>query len=125
MGIPDNTDDVVLVDIGASGGPHRRWRDFSAQLTALLFEPDEKAYREFSAQVDRKTYVENVALFEQPGEYAFHLCQKQEVSSVYRPNFKLLNLYPNPERFEVVETIQLKMNSLDRLFEETGLLQPS
>jgi FkbM family methyltransferase len=117
-------DELVVVDVGASGGLHRRWRDFTSHLTPILFEPDERAYRELQARLGPRTHVVNAGLFEEPGPQTFYLCRRQEVSSVFKPNLDLVNLYPHAERFEILDTIQVPMNSLDRVFEDGILPKP-
>lgn len=106
--------DLVLLGVGASGGIHRRWKSFAPSLNAILFEPDERAYQQLLAKQSGSVQVVNAALFQHPGEYPFYRCQKQEVSSNYRPNFELINRYPEPERFAVVETARMEMTTLDQ-----------
>jgi FkbM family methyltransferase len=117
-------DDLVLVDVGASGGIHRRWADFTPHLTAFLFEPDEAAYRRLTSRAGGALRMENAAVLGEPGMHAFHVCKKQEASSVLYPNPQVINLYPDPGRFEIVSTQQVVATSLDRHFLDGERPQP-
>ena len=58
-------DDLLLVDVGASGGIHRRWNRLLPNLKAILFEPDESAYRKLVSRQESHVQVVKSALFEE------------------------------------------------------------
>ena len=68
--------------------------------------------------------AENIALHEEPGEYDFYQCRTGQLSSIFKPNYELINKYPQPERYDIVETLQIKMTSLDRFFQGSAVPGP-
>jgi len=104
---------ITIVDIGASGGVDSRWRDFTSMCTGILFEPDPREYDVLKKSSDNNLIVLNTALSDSPGDIKFHLCKKQQVSSVYQPNFEILDKYPDSSRFKVEKIIKIKADTLD------------
>lgn len=82
-------------------------------VKTILFEPDPREYAALKTKSKKETIVLNSALSDSIREVDFHLCKKQQVSSVYLPNFSFLNKFYDPKRFEVVETIKIKADTLD------------
>ena len=117
-------DNLVLVDVGASGGAHRRWNHFSSHLTAYLFEPDDAASKRLNQRFNDNIQVINAAVLGEKGEHPFNICQKQEVSSIFKPDPAVVNLYPNPERYEIVDTQLVTTTSLDQHFLHGALPAP-
>ena len=99
---------LIIVDIGASGGIDKRWRNLTSYFKCILFEPDPREYSILKENSDSNLIVLNSALSESNKTVEFHLCKKQEVSSVFPPNFDFLNKFPDPERFEVQKNIILQ-----------------
>ena len=48
----------------------------------------------------------------------FHVCKWQEVSSIYKPNLKVLSKYQDADRFTVSKVITLQADSLNNLLEK-------
>lgn len=117
-------DDLVLIDVGASGGIHPRWKRLLPNLKAILFEPDETAYQRLVSRSDSHVEAFQTALFEEPGEYPFHICRSRQVSSAFKPNPDFVNQYPHPERYDIIETQQVQMTTLDHFFSETDFAGP-
>ena len=65
--------------------------------------------------------VLNSALSDSNKEIEFHLCKKQEVSSVYPPNFNFLNKFADSERFNVEKIIHLNADTLDNQLKKEGI----
>jgi FkbM family methyltransferase len=82
-------------------------------LRAVLFEPDPREFNHLRTSAPDNHIVLNTALSDVSGEIDFCLCRKQQNSSVYRPNFQLLNKFPDSERFEIIRTIKLTADTLD------------
>lgn len=108
---------VTLADVGAAGGIQPRWKPFSDVVNYIGFEPDTRS-REKISNIDRSmrsfTIVPH-ALAEAKKTSTLYLCKKPEVSSLYSPNFDFLERFPDPERFEVEETLNVHCVSLDSL----------
>ena len=92
---------LIIVDIGASGGIDTRWENLTSYFKCILFEPDPREYSVLKENSDSNLIVLNSALSDSNKTVEFHLCQKQEVSSIFPPNFDLLNKFPDSERFKV------------------------
>ena len=116
-------DEIVMVDVGAANGPHRRWSTIP-DVRTVLFEPDTRAYEDLKRRISPAVHLLNDALFESRGELPFHLCRRQENSSLYEPNHELLAQYPDVERFEVVKTTQMRVDSLDSVHGEARMPHP-
>jgi len=112
---------ITLVDVGASGGAHERWKDFDVQY--VLVEPDHRADGISEGETARSTVVVDSALSDANQEIEFHLCQKQTTSSVYSPNAAFIGLFPDAARFTVVDRARLKARRLDGVLKEKGLQQ--
>lgn len=102
-----------LVDVGASGGIDLRWSRVADNFMAIMFEPDPREYERLSRECGKNMVVLNAALSDSEEVLDFHLCRKQEVSSVYVPNVEFLKKFPDAERFDVVRKISLKADTLD------------
>ena len=113
--------DLVLVDAGASGGIHRRWNKLSTNFQAILFEPDEVAYKRLISKSEPYIHVNNIGLHQTTNKYPVYKCRNPQLSSTYKPNLELINQYPQPERYHVIETTQVEMMSLDGFFQKTCL----
>ncbi len=103
---------ITIVDVGASRGVHPRWSKLAPHFKGILFEPDPREYNILKANSDSNLIVLNSALSDSAKNIDFHLCKKQTVSSVYRPNFEFLQKFPDHERFIVEKTINIKSDTL-------------
>ncbi len=116
---------LVLIDVGASGGLPDRWKRAATYLHALCFEPDERAYAQLrrTANSPSVRYV-NHALHKEKGILDLHLAKQQANSSVFQPNHNLLMRFPEAERFDILRTIQVVVDCLDRQLQENGVSDP-
>lgn len=102
-----------IIDIGASGGIHARWKKLTPYYTAILFEPDPREYEQLAKVSPQNHIVLNTALAAKKGPIHLNLCRKQQVSSVFKPNFNLLKRFPEFERFNVESSVCLDADTLD------------
>jgi FkbM family methyltransferase len=65
--------------------------------------------------------VLNSALSDSTKKVEFHLCKKQEVSSIFPPNFDFLNKFPDSERFKVQKNIRLNTDTLNNQLIKVGV----
>ena len=116
-----NNNHLVIVDVGASGGIHPRWSKATEFYKGILFEPDPREFDVLKKNSDNNLIVINSALSDSNKEIEFHLCKKQEVSSVYPPNFNFLNKFADSERFNVEKIIHLNADTLDNQLKKEGI----
>jgi FkbM family methyltransferase len=112
---------LIIVDIGASGGIDTRWKNLTSSFKCILFEPDPRAYSILKENSDSNLIVLNSALSDSNKKVEFHLCKKQEVSSIFPPNFDFLNKFPNTERFEAQKNISLNADTLNNQIIKIGI----
>jgi FkbM family methyltransferase len=110
---------LTLVDVGSSGGIAPHWRGVK-NLTVVEFEPDSRApepQRDWPA----KRLLLRTPLWESAGEMDFYLTEKQQGSSLFRPNAELFERYPNPDRVRIKETRCMRVDTLTNQLETAGV----
>lgn len=109
---------VCLVDVGATGGIGKQWQKIQDYLYPVLFDADPRA--EFpDIGIDQK--IVKTALYKKSGSITVNLCKKPQVSSIYHPNYEFLKLYTDPNRFEIVEKIELNATTLNNQQKQMNL----
>jgi len=108
---------LVLVDVGASGGFAPNWKPAAKYLRVIGFEPDEREYKNLASKSEDKIRYLNIALHGLQGEVDFFLTRKQQASSIYRPNRSLVDQFPESSRFDILKTVKLKTDTLDHQFQ--------
>lgn len=114
---------LYIADIGASGGINSRWQKKFFKTKGVLFEPDPKSFHELNQDKDNKFIYFNSALSDSSKRTILNICDWREASSIFEPNFNLLNKYPNPERFKIIDRIHLKTEKLDKLIYDSSINQ--
>jgi len=104
---------LVLVDIGASGGFAPNWQPALKYLNVIGFEPDEREYHNLALKSGQRVRYLNAALGRNQGLVDFYLTRKQQTSSVFKPHRAFLDQFPEASRFDIVETVKLKVDTLD------------
>ena len=112
---------LFIIDVGASGGIDSRWSDSTCHYKSVLFEPDKKEYQRIKSNAGDNSIVLQTALLDMKKETDFYICKNQELSSVYLPNFKVINNYNNPGRFEVIDKIRLTTDKLDNVLKKNKI----
>lgn len=112
---------INLVDIGVSGGLKDNWKSAKEYLNVIGFEPDP---REFEILCKNKTgsikYF-NTALYKEKSNIKFYLTRKQETSSILKPNREFLDNFPESERFDILDEIQIETDTLDNQLESNNI----
>jgi FkbM family methyltransferase len=105
----------VLVDVGASGGLHRKWKPIARHCVCVAFEPDERERQLERRHGDfRELWVVNQAVAERADSAArFHLTRSPYCSSLLEPDAEALARYALAPLFDVegieeVETVELR-----------------
>lgn len=114
------TEPPVLVDIGASGQLHNRWRAFAKHAVCIAFDADDRdfGYVESESGHFRKLYTFNHIVSDTATEAAnsgqtnFYLTASPHCSSLLRPRPDLIQEYAFAPKFEPANVVQLKTRSL-------------
>ncbi len=120
MKVSFKKDFLILVDVGASGGLDERWSKFN-NLKTILFEPDIEEFNKLLNNKLENSIVINSALADEPRIVNFHICNWQQVSSIFEPNKELLAEFEDSERFNIQKTVSLKADSLNNLLKAKNI----
>lgn len=112
---------IWIVDVGAAGGIHPRWNNLSSHNKAVLFEPDLREYKKLKS-TDNLILL-NSALSDSADEIDFHLCKSLRVSSVYHPNFPLLKKFRHTEKYQVLEKLKIRPDTLDNQLRQNQIAE--
>jgi len=102
---------ITIIDVGAAGGIHKRWKKINKYLKAYCFEPDKRSYEKLSD--DANIIYRNIGLNNKKSIVKLHLTKKPTCSSIYPPNEKLINNFPKSDRFCVIKKVDIKTDTLD------------
>ncbi|GAB3960907.1 hypothetical protein GCM10028805_59310 [Spirosoma harenae] len=109
------TEPPILVDIGASGQLHTRWKAFAKYAVCIAFDADDRdfGYVESESSHFRKLYTFNHIVTETDTETAdFYLTESPHCSSLLKPRPDLIQEYAFAPKFEPTKVVQLKTRSL-------------
>ena len=100
---------LTLLDIGAAGGVQPRWEKVCKYLNYIGVEPDARSNDNLADQnIFRTITILDAFAWSEEAEIQFNLCKKPRVSSAFKPNRKLLDIYPDSSRFDVIGKEYLK-----------------
>ncbi len=110
---------IVLVDVGARGGVHDRWRRIGRHLEIVAFEPDPR-----SADVDSTGFADfsfvPVALSNVSDDAAeLYLTRNPVKSSLLEPDLNIVRGFGGWQAYEVVEKTTLQVDRLDAHLNQT------
>lgn len=110
---------LTLVDVGAAGGLHARWKPFRPFIRAVLFDPRESAG---SGSLERGgARVFPTALGAEAGEGSLRITALPNMSSLLEPDLGLLRRYRRKgAHAEVVDRQTLRLERLDALEDAEG-----
>ena len=114
----------VLIDIGASGALHGRWRKIAKYAICIGFDADKRdfAYSEADNKGYKKLYLYHALVADKVQEKAtFHLTASPHCSSLLPPDTEGLQYMAWAERFEVTETVEMATTDLPTVLGNLGL----
>jgi hypothetical protein len=116
----------VLVDIGASGEVHRKWKPFARHAVCIAFDADDREMRYTVSQGSafRKLIICNRIVVEDEGTGAgaFHLTRSPYCSSRLRPRTDRLEDWSFSPLFAVERSVDLPVTTLSRALADNGLV---
>ena len=102
---------IKILDIGAANHKiENRWRFLGKKIEVILFEPDERSFLKLKYSGHE---VYNFALGAKPTVDQLNLTRKPECSSFLMPNTDYLNKFPNKERWDILDSVDIQVRSLD------------
>lgn len=108
-----NTEKIILADIGAANySIDSRWLGLKHELDVILFEPDQRSCQELINQ-GFTTYPH--ALYKEAEKKTLYLTKKPQCSSFYKPNMSFLGNFPDAERWNITDEVELDVIALDSL----------
>jgi len=118
---------MSILDIGARGGLQWPWNGVPRELiNATLVEPDpieaERLTKQW-ANTDHSLQVLPFALWGSCMDLTLNINRSAGTSSILKPNRDFLNLFPESERFDILQRLLISAVTLDHL-EAQQLLTP-
>jgi hypothetical protein len=113
----------VLLDIGASGEIHPKWKRIAKYCIGIAFDADlrEMNYVVKESSGYRKLYVINRIVTDRPSaEMEFYLTRSPYCSSLLKPAQESLNKWAFAELFEVDKIVKLKTTTLPPILQDIG-----
>ena len=90
--------EVIVADVGSTGGLNFRWRELLGKLRVYSFDPDQRAV---SLQ-NQSEVVFKTGLWSKKTEMPLFLTKFPPASSIYKPNNKVLNDFLNASCHEII-----------------------
>lgn len=108
---------LKILDIGAAGEIKENWKQFEPILDYVGIEPDIENYQKIQKNKNTcKSYkIFNEALWDSKTRLNLNITKKRTNSSILEPNFSILNNFPDPERFTILEKKKINLSPLDDL----------
>lgn len=104
--------EVNLVDVGASGGVHRRWELLGNNLRVIGFEPDARVFGNLPKTGN--TIWLSTPLYSDDQWHDLYVTRGQTNVSLLRPNLPVIDtLCLSCEDFEIMHTIPVQCERLD------------
>ncbi|NLR63882.1 FkbM family methyltransferase [Chitinophaga varians] len=114
----------VLVDIGASGAIHFRWKKIAKYAVCIAFDPDDRKYGYIVKENDnyRKLYVFNCVVADTSSDgQPFYLTQSPYCSSFLVPRTEDLKPYAFADKFEVERETKLMTRTIPEVLQELNI----
>ena len=113
---------ISLLDVGAANGAYDRWSKFKNHIDYFAVEPDSRSttsvFKSSSASAYNSETLITKALWHSEGEVILNLCRKPMASSIYEPNRPFIDLFPEPERNDVVDKLKMPCETVDRVAQQ-------
>jgi hypothetical protein len=114
----------VLLDIGASGSFHRKWKQFAKYSVCIAFDADERkmGYATRGSGGFKKTYVYGRIVTSEKTEGAdFYLTRFPPCSSLLKPDSESLNAWAFADFFQVERKVRVSTTTIPDILQEIGL----
>lgn len=114
----------VLIDIGASGSIHKKWKKIAPYATCIAFDADERDFDPGSSEKSRykKLLVRKSLVSNRPGQAAsFYLTASPHCSSLLEPDMVSLADWAYSPIFSVEKVVQLDTTDIPSTLAAFGI----
>ena len=110
-----------LIDVGSVGTSEIWKKDYVNHI--MTFDPMDINGKKSLPYHTGKRFHYPIAIFDTAGERSFYCCKKPQVSSLFKPNIKILKFHfgKNASRFNIIKIIKVICRRLDDVIRETGI----
>lgn len=116
----------VLIDVGASGQLHKKWKLIAKHSICIAFDADEREFGFIEKKQSnfKKLFVYNCIVSDKDSsDQIFYLTQSPYCSSILKPDFKNLANYSFADIFQIVNTTKMKTVSISTALKELYINQ--
>ena len=106
---------LVYCDAGAREGVGEPWSYFRDIIDLVSFEPDKQEFESLLKTKRKNDCIYSCALSKESGNALLNLTKSRGCSSIYKPNYKFLENFPESERYIIDDVVDIKTDSLDEL----------
>jgi FkbM family methyltransferase len=108
---------ISLLDVGAAGDIHQRFKFIEKHLNYYGFEPDKRSREELLKQKNncKSYFLYDKIVSNNNDDVILNLCKAPMTSSILKPNYDFLNLFDDKERVKIVKEIKFKPTTIDEL----------
>ncbi len=114
----------VLIDIGASGQLHKKWKLIAKHSICIAFDADEREFGFIEKKKSnfKKLFIYNCIVSDKDSsDQIFYLTKSPYCSSILKPDFKNLANYSFADIFKIVNTTKLKTVSISKAIKELNI----
>ena len=112
---------IVLVDVGARGGVARKWQPLKRSIKVIGFEPDANECQRLNKATRKNDVFFPVALFNKKGRINLNLTRKLSCSSIFEPNYALVERFLDSENYDVTSSIEIPCDTMDGIVETSQI----
>ena len=115
----------LLIDVGASGAVHEKFKPIARYSICLAFDADEREMHQVNVKDSKdykKLYVVNSVLSEkEDSEIPFYLTKYPYCSSTLKPDSESLQNWDRSEIFSIEQLSSIKATTLKKVFNELNI----
>lgn len=113
----------ILLDVGASGSIHYKWKGIAKYSTCIAFDPDGRDIETIASnQLFRKThFVNNLVSYEEKKKEDFYLTKSPYCSSMLKPLQTEVDKYSFGYLFEVKQVLKVNATTLEKVLKELNI----
>ena len=112
---------MILIDVGASGGPKDIWKSIKPYIKFIGFEPDDRGLEGINEENDDGSVYFNSGLYKESGLQKLYLTKHQDASSILIPNKFFLNKFYEPRGYDILKSIDIKVDKLDSILNKKNI----